>query len=65
MKQKKGDVNMSSERAKILQMVAEGTITPEEGEKLLNRMDPAGTTTALVEPEPASGNGKRESSSRR
>ncbi len=48
---------MSSERAKILQMVAEGTITPEEGEKLLNRMDPAGTTTALG-PEPASGNGK-------
>ena len=49
---------MSSERAKILQMVAEGTITAEEGEKLLNRMDSAGTTTARVEPEPASGNGK-------
>ena len=34
---------MSRERAKILQMVADGTITPEEGEKLLNRLDPAGT----------------------
>ncbi len=42
---------MSSERAKILQMVAERTITVEEGEKLLSRLDPAKTTTALVEPE--------------
>ncbi len=41
---------MSSERTKILQMVAEGTITPEEGEKLLSRLDPARTTTARAEP---------------
>jgi hypothetical protein len=44
-------MNMSRERAKILQMVADGTISPEEGEKLLSRLDPADTTTALVEPE--------------
>jgi hypothetical protein len=31
-------------------MVAEGTITPEEGEKLLSRLDRAGTTTEIVEP---------------
>ena len=49
---------MSSERTKILQMVAEGTITAEEGEKLLSRLDPAGTTTALVEPEIVTGNRK-------
>ena len=30
---------MSNERAKILQMVADGTITPEDAEKLLNRLD--------------------------
>ena len=42
---------MSSERAKILQMVAEGTVTAEEGERLLGRLDPTGTTTARVEPE--------------
>jgi len=41
---------MSRERAKILQMVAEGTITPEEAEKLLSRLDSAGPTTTLVEP---------------
>ena len=49
---------MSRERSKILQMVAEGTITPEEGEKLLSRLDSARTTTALVEPEPNAGNRK-------
>ena len=41
---------MSRERAKILRMVAEGTITPEEGERLLSRFDPAGKTAAPVEP---------------
>lgn len=35
---------MSRERAKILKMVAEGAITPEEGEKLLGRLDPTGPT---------------------
>ena len=49
---------MSRERAKILRMVAEGTITPEEGERLLNRLDPAGTATAAAEPEPDNGNRK-------
>ena len=49
---------MSRERAKILQMVADGTITPEEGEKLLSRMDPAGTTTGPVEPELDTGDRK-------
>ncbi len=49
---------MSSERAKILQMVAKGTITPEEGEKLLSRLDPAKTTTALAEPELDTGDRK-------
>ncbi len=49
---------MSRERVKILQMIAEGTITPEEGEKLLSRLDPAGTTTALVEPELDTGDRK-------
>ncbi len=42
---------MSRERMKILQMVGEGTITPEEGEKLLSRLDPARATTAEAEPE--------------
>jgi hypothetical protein len=37
---------MSRERMKILQMVAEGAITPEEGEKLLSRLDPAATSKA-------------------
>ncbi|NIO28589.1 MAG: hypothetical protein GTO29_08550 [Candidatus Latescibacteria bacterium] len=49
---------MSSERAKILQMVADGTITPEEGEKLLSRLDSVGTTADLVEPELDSGDRK-------
>ena len=49
---------MSSERAKILQMVAEGTITAEEGERLLGRLDPTGTTTALAEPELDTGDRK-------
>jgi len=43
---------MSRERAKILKMVADGTITPEEGEKLLGRLDSPGTATATVEREP-------------
>jgi len=42
---------MTRERAKILQMVAAGTITPEEGEKLLSRLDPAEATTAVAESE--------------
>lgn len=42
---------MSRERTKILQMVADGTITPEEAEKLLSRLDPAGVTAALGGPE--------------
>jgi len=33
-------------------MVADGTITPEEGEKLLGRLDSPGTATATVEREP-------------
>ena len=49
---------MFSERAKILQMVAKGTITPEEGEKLLSRLDPAKTTTPPVEPELDTGDRK-------
>jgi len=36
-------------------MVADGTITPEEGEKLLNRLDPAKTTMAVTEPKIDSG----------
>jgi len=46
---------MSNERAKILQMVAEGKITAEEGEKLLSRLESAGTTTALVETDHSAG----------
>lgn len=38
---------MSRERSKILQMVAEGTITPEEGEALLERIDGGQTATAV------------------
>ena len=49
---------MSRERAKILKMVADGTITPEDGERLLSRLDSAETTTAAVEPE--SDNGDRK-----
>jgi len=49
---------MSNERAKILKMVADGTITPEDGEKLLNRMDSATTTPVLVEADFEPGNGK-------
>jgi hypothetical protein len=41
---------MSRERAKILQMVADGTITPDEGEKLLGRLDPAAAATGRAEP---------------
>ncbi len=48
---------MSRERAKILQMVADGTITPEDGEKLLSRLD-AGTSAAGVEPRPRGGERK-------
>lgn len=49
---------MSRERGKILRMIAEGTITPEEGEKLLSRLDSAGTTTTLVESETGTGDRK-------
>jgi hypothetical protein len=41
---------MSRESAKILQMVADGTITPEEGEQLLSRLEQAGTAVAVMEP---------------
>jgi hypothetical protein len=39
---------MSNERAKILQMVADGTITPEEAEKLMIRLDNGGSTEAAT-----------------
>ena len=39
---------MSRERAKILQMVAEGKITPEEAEKLLSRLDRSNGTAADI-----------------
>jgi hypothetical protein len=41
---------MSSEREKILRMVAEGTVTPEDAERLLGRLDPAARTTDNGEP---------------
>jgi len=40
---------MSREREKILRMVADGTITPDEAEQLLNRLDPR-APTAVAEP---------------
>jgi hypothetical protein len=43
---------MSRERSKILQMVADGTITPEDGEALLNRIDPAAKAAAAGEESP-------------
>jgi SHOCT-like domain len=49
---------MSRERAKILQMVAEGTVTPEEGEQLLSRLDAAATSSALVATEFGNGQAK-------
>lgn len=49
---------MSRERAKILKMVAEGTVSPEEGEKLLERIESSGSSTALAELPPAK-NGER------
>jgi hypothetical protein len=42
--------NMSREREKILRMVADGTITPEDGERLLGRLDPGAVGTTVVEP---------------
>jgi len=36
---------MSEERKKILQMIAEGKITPEEGERLLSAMGEPGPST--------------------
>lgn len=39
---------MSNERAKILQMVADGTITPEDAEKLMSRLDSPGTGEAAT-----------------
>ena len=48
---------MSNERAKILQMVADGTITPEEAEKLMSRLEPNGlassSTTSIVASAPS------------
>lgn len=38
---------MSRERTKILQMVADGKITPDEGDKLLSRLDPSACLTAV------------------
>lgn len=49
---------MSNERAKVLQMVADGTITPEEGERLLNRLDPTPTGVQAAAVDAATGNGK-------
>ena len=49
---------MSRERAKILQMVADGTITPEEGEKLLSRLDSGGSAAPMIEHDGANGGGK-------
>jgi hypothetical protein len=40
-------------------MVAEGKITPEEGEKLLSRLDSAGTTAGTSDPAPADGSQKK------
>ena len=39
---------MSNERAKILQMVADGTITPEDAEKLMSRLDEGGGEPATA-----------------
>jgi hypothetical protein len=39
-------------------MVADGTITAEEGEQLLNRLEPAGTPAALAEPRSNAGDRK-------
>jgi len=47
---------MSAERAKILKMVAEGTITVEEGEQLLSRLD---RTTGTAVDEPGTGDAER------
>lgn len=49
---------MTRERQKILKMVAEGTITPDEGEKLLSRLD-AGAATAVAVSEHAAGGESR------
>jgi len=46
---KEKEIDMSREKAKILQMVADGTITPEDGERLLNRLDSPGTRAKLAE----------------
>ena len=51
---------MSRERSKILQMVAEGTITPDEAEKLLSRIDaPKASAIALAVPCEEGGEGKK------
>ena len=49
---------MSRERAKILQMVADGTITPEEAEKLLSRLEPSRATSDSDESDEAAGDRK-------
>ena len=46
---KEKEIDMSREKAKILQMVADGTITPEDGERLLNRLDAPGTRAKHAE----------------
>ena len=48
---------MSRERAKILQMIADGTISPEEGEKLLSRLDP-GATEGIADMQAETADGK-------
>ena len=45
---------MSREREKILKMVADGTITPDEAERLLNRLDAPATATVSQRPRSAS-----------
>jgi len=48
---------MSRERAKILRMVADGTITPDDAEKLLNRLgdDDDAPVPALADGKPRGG----------
>jgi hypothetical protein len=49
---------MSTERAKILQMVAEGKVTPEEGEKLLDALYTTGSKERQLHSEEGSESGK-------
>ena len=49
---------MSRERTKILQMVADGTITPEEAEKLLSRLETSGAASTHEEDDDQDSNRK-------